>query len=68
HTIIPGAPTPLSDEEVAMIADKKDLKDAFKAPTYEQAVALRDGKTPEEVFGGGTDNKSSDKDESIEVE
>lgn len=68
HTIIPGAPTPLSDEEVAMIADKKDLKDAFKAPTHEQAVALRDGKTPEEVFGGGTDNKSSDKDESIEVE
>ena len=68
HTIIPGAPTPLTDEEVAMIADKKDLEEAFKAPTVEQARMLVEGKSPDEVFGNSKQEEKSDNDESIEVE
>ena len=56
---------PLTDEEIAMIADKRDLSEVFKAPTVEQAEMLAQGKSADEVFGG---NKSNDEDEKVEVE
>ena len=65
HTPIPSAPMPLTDEEIAMIADKRDLSEVFKAPTVEQAEMLAQGKSADEVFGG---NKSNDEDEKVEVE
>lgn len=65
HTPIPSVPTPLTDEEVAMLADKRKLEEVFKAPTKEQAEMLVLGKSADEVFGG---NKSNDEDEKVEVE
>lgn len=64
YTLLPGAPSELSDEQKELTKELKPFDDVFKKPTREQVIQLMDGKSPEEVFGNATN--SSEDDEKIE--
>jgi hypothetical protein len=50
YTLIPLAPAPLSDADVALAQKKMDLKEYFKVPTNKQIIDLINGVDPKEVF------------------
>ena len=60
YTLMPCAPTELSQEQLEMTKELKTFEEVFKIPTREQVLQLMSGSSPEEVFG----NKS-DEDEKI---
>lgn len=47
YTLIPCAPSTFSEE----VGELPDLEKQFTAPTREQALALMEGQSPQEVFG-----------------
>lgn len=62
HTLMPCAPSELSDEIKAECSELKPFDEVFKKPTREQILELMSGKSPEEVFGS---NKQETEDEKI---
>lgn len=62
-TLLPCAPSELSDEITSKINELKPFEEVFKKPTREQIIQLMNGVSPEEVFGNA--NKSSDEDENV---
>ena len=64
YTLLPCAPTPLTEEEQAMITELKDFDEIFKKPTREQVIELMSGKSPEEVFGS---KSSTEEDEEVSI-
>lgn len=61
YTLLPCAPSELSDEQKELCSELKPFDEVFKKPTKEQVLGLMSGKSPEEVFS----NKSSEEDEEI---
>nr|DAL45531.1 MAG TPA_asm: DNA binding protein [Caudoviricetes sp.] len=61
YTLLPCAPSELSDEQKELCSELKPFDEIFKKPTKEQVLGLMSGKSPEEVFS----NKSSEEDEEI---
>ena len=63
YTLLPGAPSDMTEEMVKASEELKPFDDVFKKPTRDQIIALMSGVSPEEVFS----NKSSDEDEEVQV-
>ena len=61
YTLLPCAPSELTQEQVEQTRELKPFDEVFKKPTKDQVIQLMSGKSPEEVFA----NKSNDKDEEI---
>lgn len=57
HTLMPCAPSELSEEIKEECKDLKTFEDIFKKATREQLIDLMTGKSPEEVFGKKEENQ-----------